>query len=633
MLKLIICAAALMACTAASAQDVQYQCLDVPVEIRGIWIDAGAIPKTEEGIRELVRSYHRANLNVLFPEVVARGYTVYPSKLIDRDPRFAGAIDPLPIIIDEAHSLGMEVHPWVWVFRAGYTKDKGAILTRNPGWVELSKEGKELSPNGGYWISPVVPEAQDFLVNLYSELVANYDVDGLHLDYIRYEVEDRIPYGYSPQSRAKFEQQYGIDPIDIDRLSFHQIEWNKFRERHVNTLVHRTALQMRAIKPDIKVSAAVGSDPKTARLNLMQNWVHWVDNKWVDFLTPMAYSSSDQHFRGLVGLEQAAVRGRSLVAPGVGIYVFKEPQQMVSQAGLTRELMAAGQTLFASSYFTDEHASLLMGGPYASAATLPFRDPLAKSVRLCEHAKALRNQERTDEADHILLYATTIAEYAGYMAADIPFMHPTPPPLVIPENVVPLPVVEIPVAARPVNVDGNLRDEAWRSAAMVQLAYTNQGDPAPVQTTAFITRDDANLYIGFRCVELFTGKIRAEVTERDGPVFYDDSVEVFFAPTDNRLMYYHLATNTLGARFDQKGMDPAWNGNWTAAANVGLGMWTAEIAIPFAMLEQEPPRTGSRWTLNLTRTRTVTGTSEYTTWAVPYGGFHTADRFGKAVFQ
>ena len=158
----------------------------------------------------------------------------------------------LPVMIDEAHRLGMEVHPWVWVFRAGYTKDRGAILTSHPDWAERGKDGKDLSANGGLWISPTNPQARDFLASLYAELARNYDIDGLHLDYIRYEVESPTPYGYCEGSRALFEKQYGIDPLSIDRLSFNQLEWIRFRERQINTFVQRIALQTRLIRPNCK---------------------------------------------------------------------------------------------------------------------------------------------------------------------------------------------------------------------------------------------------------------------------------------------------------------------------------------------------------------------------------------------
>ncbi|MBO7393840.1 MAG: family 10 glycosylhydrolase [Abditibacteriota bacterium] len=128
---------ALFTLTAASAQ-----------ELRGIWLDANSIPKTESEITALVNKYADAGINVIFPETVARGYAAYESEVLERDPRFAGAPDTLSIIIDAAHKRGIEVHPWVWVFRAGYTQDRGAILKAHPDWVMLSKAGDDLSANG-----------------------------------------------------------------------------------------------------------------------------------------------------------------------------------------------------------------------------------------------------------------------------------------------------------------------------------------------------------------------------------------------------------------------------------------------------------------------------------------------------
>ncbi|MCL4500156.1 MAG: family 10 glycosylhydrolase [Chloroflexi bacterium] len=609
--------------------DIDYAKLDPPVELRAIWLNADAIPKTDRGIRELVRSYHKANLNVLLPEVVARGYTVYPSRLIGRDPRFAGAIDPLPPMINEAHKLGMEVHPWVWVFRAGYTKDKGAILTAHPDWAELGKNGQELSPNGGLWISPSVPAARDFLACLFAELVSKYDVDGLHLDYIRYEVESPIPYGYCEASRETFRRQYGIDPIDVDRLSFAQYQWERFRERQVNTFVQRIALQTRAIKPWVKVSAAVGSDPESARLTLMQNWGNWIDNKWVAFVTPMAYTVNDDTFSKLVTAERVGINGKAIVAPGIGLHMQQNAtDQTVRQIGITRQNMADGQALFASSYFKAPQESALIDGPYARPAAVPFRDPCAKSKALSDRAV----KSTAEVKEYYAARAASLQSYANYQAAVIPYVPPTEPPFKLPEYVVPLPSVNVPKASGPITIDGRLDEAAWKSAASVELKYTSTGEPASVRTVALLTYDDKSLYIAFECAEPEMDKIKATVTKRDGPTFYDDSVEAFIDPTSKRADYYHLSTNTLGTRFDQKVFNVSWNGDWTTDTKLGPGGWTTEIAVPFASLGAPAPTPGTVWAINLTRNRTTSGEMEYLTWAVPYGSFHSPDRFGNCKY-
>ena len=634
MVRLLACIVLLAASMGAGGQQIDYAALDVPVELRAIWIDAGSIPKSEAGIRSLVRTYHKANLNVLLPEVVARGYTVYTSTLVERDPRFAGCIDPLEIIIDEAHALGMEVHPWVWVFRAGYTRDRGAILRAHPDWVELSKFGEDLSANGGLWISPCIPAARDFLADLYAELVRNYDVDGIHLDYIRYEVQSPTPYGYNERCRRQFERQYGIDPLEVDRLSFAQYEWNRFRERQINTFVQRIALQTRAIRPQALVSAAVGSDPKTARLNLMQNWVNWVENKWVDFVTPMAYTNRDARFAELVSRQKAAVGNKTILAPGIGLHTQKDnTAQTVRQIGIARKLMTDGQSLFATAYFGEDQERALVQGPYSSVASVPFRNMWQRSRMLCDLAVGCGRRGRQGLAHYFSTLVNDLAAYAAYRGTPSGYVPPTEPPLDIPEHVIPLPRVEIPRTASGITIDGNLDDAAWDSAAKVRLSYTNEGEPAPVGTTAMLTWDESNFYVAFECEEPHVDRIKADVENRDGPTFYDDSVEVFVDPTRSGRDYFHFSTNTLGAQFDQRVFNAGWNGEWQSAVNVDKRMWTAEIAIPFATLGVGAPASGSQWGLNLTRNRTTSGGVEYLTWAVPYGSFHSPDRFGTAVFE
>ncbi|MCE5197890.1 MAG: family 10 glycosylhydrolase [Armatimonadota bacterium] len=634
MLKWIVALLAIAAGAAFGSEGVIYEQVNPLVEVRAVWVNSDAIPKTDAGIRDLVRSYHKANINVLMPEVIARGYVAYPTKLLARDPRFVGAVDPLPPMIDEAHKLGMEVHPWVWVFRVGYTKDRGAILTAHPDWANQSKYGEELSPNGGLWIDPTIPEARDFLASLFAELVNNYEVDGIHLDYIRYEVESPIPYGYGQSARSLFNKQYGIDPVNIDRLTLDQVFWNKFRERQVNTFVQRIALQTHAIKPEAKISAAVGSSPDEARMNLMQNWVNWADNKWVDFLTPMAYTNNNTSFTRLVSQQQCAVKCKTLVVPGIGLHMQKDnPAQTVEQIGITRELLTSGQALFASSYFGEPQASALKSGPYALPASLPFRDTWEKSMLLCDRAVQARKEGDRRLETHFAAQSDALACYAQYREQDTPYMPPTKPPLNIPENVIPLPAVDISKTASPITIDGNLDDPGWKSAAQIELSYTPNGGPAPVRTTALLTYDDTNVYIGFNATEPLADKIKATVTKRDGPTFYDDSVEVFVDPTDQRRTYYHLSTNTLGTMFDQKVFNPGWNGNWQTMSRVSAQGYTTEIAIPFKTLGANSPTPGTKWALNLTRNRTTTGTVEYITWAVPYGSFHSPDRFGTVVFR
>ena len=593
-----------------------------PVEIRGIWLDAGAIPKTEKDIIGLVKSYKKANLNVIFPEVLCRGYAIYPTQLIARDPRFQNCIDPLQILISEAHKNNIEVHPWVWVFRAGYTADKGSILKNHPDWTELSKYGDELSVNGGLWISPANDEARAYLLSLYKELITKYDVDGLHLDYIRYEIQSPAQFGYNKIAIERYKNLYNINPLEIDPLTPSQINWNRFRERLINTFVQQISLECKSVKPNLIISAAVGSELATARLNLMQNWGHWVDNRWVDFITPMAYTSDDNRFVQFITYEKAAAGNKTLIAPGIGIHLFKDnPQKTVNQIGITRQLGVFGQALFAASYFTPELGSSLAASSYSKDAELPYRNTSINIKTLNDNGD-----------DFSKLMACNLSEYLDYKTKTMPYILPTDPPLDLPKNPKSIPSVEIIPSNWDIIIDGNISDSAWSNARPVSLQYTNMGDRSPVETKVLLTYNREALFVGFICKESLLNKITAQVTKRDGPVFYDDSVEVFIDPSRTKRSYYHLSTNTKGAQFDQQVLTPAWNGNWTTSSKFTIDGWISEMKIPFADFKMQTPSPGDIWGINLTRNRTVTGSKEYLTWSVPYGSFHNPERFGKIIF-
>lgn len=81
---------------------------------------------------------------------------------------------------EEAHNRGMELHAWVNPYRVtmpGQTLSSLAatnVARTNPGWV--IKYGKQ------YYLNPGLPEVQNYLLKTVEELVANYDIDAVHMD-------------------------------------------------------------------------------------------------------------------------------------------------------------------------------------------------------------------------------------------------------------------------------------------------------------------------------------------------------------------------------------------------------------------------------------------------------------------
>ena len=194
-------------------------------------------------------------------------------------------------------------------------------------------------------------------------------------------------------------------------------------------------------------------------------------------------------------------------------------------------------------------------------------------------------------------------------------------------------------AAAP-TIDGKLDDPCWQATrAMKPFVKLTLGTPAETQSVAYMVYDAEKLYLGVHCDEPQMARIRATVTERDGPTFGDDCIEIFLIPPDSKVLagfeererYFHLVVNALGTRYDEIGLEApkSFDGQWQAATSRGPQGWDLEVAVPFAELVASVGD-GSVWTGNVSRARWLA--HEYSTWAPLQRSFHDKAHFGRIVF-
>ena len=138
----------------------------------------------------------------------------------------------------------------------------------------------------------------------------------------------------------------------------------------------------------------------------------------------------------------------------------------------------------------------------------------------------------------------------------------------------------------------------------------------------------------------------ATITQRDGPLWEEEVVEVFLDPVGDGECYFEFEVNPLGTVLDlvlrksRSGYkaDRAWQcEGLRTLVRRHPGGWSVEMAIPFASVTNSPPRTGSRWRANFCRidrpSRDGTLPRELTAWSPPLRAtFHTPERFGVIEF-
>lgn len=281
-------------------------------QIRAFWVDAfhdGA--KTPGQIDKLVDDCLAANINTIIVQVRRRGdayYNISPLDPRTEDLALPPGFDALQYLIDKAHPHSIEVHAWLNTLVAwnssAYPRDSRHMWnTHGPkaplpdNWVSYYR-----TLSGGVWsekvyqsyyIDPGHPDAVDYTTEVYLNVVRNYDVDGIHLDYSRYA---GTGWGYNPTSIARFNARYGRTgmPLPTDPL------WSDWRREQTSLLSRKIYLGAVAIKPNIKVSSATiawSGGPITtedwtncrAYNEVYQDWRAWLEEGTLDIAMPMNY--------------------------------------------------------------------------------------------------------------------------------------------------------------------------------------------------------------------------------------------------------------------------------------------------------------------------------------------------------
>jgi uncharacterized lipoprotein YddW (UPF0748 family) len=334
-------------------------------EFRGLWVDAYRDGfKTREQVDRLLADARKANVNALLVQVRRRGDSFYARSLEPRteDPDLSPGFDPLAYLIERAHAEQprVEVHAWVivntiWGSQNRPPADPRHVFNQHgPGavgrddWLTRREDGATWSR--GYFVDPGHPDAARYTTDVLLNLVREYDVDGLHLDYVRYpERAAGLSWGYNETSIARFNARHGREgrPASNDPL------WNQWRRDQVTALIRGIYLGALAIKPQVKVSAAVipwGDGPRTdadwqrtsAYTSVFQDWRGWLEEGILDQVMPMNYfresaASQGAWFDRWVAWQRDHAYGRQVI-PGIALYL-NDPAESVSQV---KRALAAG---------------------------------------------------------------------------------------------------------------------------------------------------------------------------------------------------------------------------------------------------------------------------------------------------
>ena len=337
---LVLCAVALT----TMAQVPKY-------EVRAVWLttlnsldwpstkatNSQSIERQQQQLCAILDQLRQSNVNTVLFQTRVRATTIYPSRYEPFDGCLTGkpgrdpGYDVLRFAIDECHRRGMELHAWVVAIPVGKWNAIGCKQLRERYGSLIRKIGDE-----GY-MNPEMSQTSEYIAKICREIAERYDVDGIHLDYIRY------PENWK-QTQSK----------------------SRGRE-HITRIVRSIHEQVKSIKPWVKISCSpVGKYSDLTRYPsrgwnaydvVCQDAQGWLREGIMDQLYPMMYFKGDNFYPFAVDWADNTY-GRT-VAPGLAVWLLSRREGSDwPLTDITREMyvlrtLGMGHTYFRSRFFTD----------------------------------------------------------------------------------------------------------------------------------------------------------------------------------------------------------------------------------------------------------------------------------------
>ena len=381
-------------------------------ELRALWVTRfdwtrWGQPASPDAIDQIVEDAAAAGFNAIFFQVRASADAYYRPGPEPWAARVSGVRlgeppdtdwDPLAHFIAGAHERGLQLHAYINVYPVWDNCDTAPPADTTPthfyyalrdehGFTRVSDDGGE-KLNGLQWnedinvhcsgyrrATPASIFVDDHLMAVATHLVTNYDLDGLHLDHIRYGGRDT---SCDPVSEARW---------GAPCFNGAYADWQR---RQVNGTVARFYDEIVPLRAELMLSAAVWPvyrDIWDWGVNggydtYYQDSKGWLAAGTVHAISPMIYPAwydgcmekrewwSRKRWETLVADFQGDSLGR-MVLPGIGgdTCSFAE---IAARIQMARDLGTAGHALFSygalarRDYFDD-----LAQGPYARPAVPP----------------------------------------------------------------------------------------------------------------------------------------------------------------------------------------------------------------------------------------------------------------------
>ncbi|MGQ9814032.1 MAG: family 10 glycosylhydrolase, partial [Candidatus Roseilinea sp.] len=306
-------------------------------EARILWISrfdwCGTPPCDRARLEYLIHKAADARFNIVLFQTRATGDAYYTPGLepwsyrltsntthtLGTDPGW----DPLAVAIETAHARGLQLHAYINMYSTwecgkwfpptstlplhpfwalGYYQPPPAPYTYSATWrvysdtidgpkpMSVLSSGVPVPCHEYTWASPGVARVNEHNLAVIKDIVTRYDVDGIHLDRVRYPGKQ---YSTDPESLAAYSAALALSPT---------LTYADWQRDTLSRWIMRVYTEVKAIKPDLKVSAAVWfTYRKTPAITFpttegyadyYQDSHRWLSDGALDAMAPMIYGTT-----------------------------------------------------------------------------------------------------------------------------------------------------------------------------------------------------------------------------------------------------------------------------------------------------------------------------------------------------
>lgn len=355
-------------------------------EVRALWVVRTTLTSPEK-ITTMVKAAKKNGFNTLIVQIRGRGDAYYKSR---KEPRALELkdqptdFDPLAVTLAAAKQEGLTVHGWINTSLLAnldaLPTDPKHVYNRHPEWLAVPKPVApalyNLSPRDplyrqrivewskanrqeleGIYTGPSNAAVRDHIYKIWMDVLENYDVDGLHFDYVRLASPD---FDYSRTSLKNF-QKYLKPKLPVVKLreldqalktnplaaaETYPEHFADFQREQITMLVARIYRGVKKKKPAVTVSAAVFANHENAFTRRFQDWRRWLAMGILDVVCPMAYSTDTAVFQKQIEVAATSAHAsHRRVWAGIGAYRIPA-ESTIEKIDAARRLGADGIILF-----------------------------------------------------------------------------------------------------------------------------------------------------------------------------------------------------------------------------------------------------------------------------------------------